>query len=64
MGFGNVLVVKGTVIRTADDFVIVNVYAPCELAAKKELWEMLNLLVLNNFDYCVCVWGLLFGTQS
>jgi len=55
MGFDNVLVIEGTVIQTAEEFIIINVYAPCETAAKKELWDQLNLLVLNNLDTCLCV---------
>jgi len=57
MSFGHVLVIKGTFIPTAEEFFIFNVYAPCEAAAKKTLWERLTLLVLNNSDVCVCVCG-------
>jgi len=57
MSFGHVLVIKGTVILTAEDFVIINVYAPCDLVGKKLLWNSLNSLVLNNSEVCLCVCG-------
>jgi hypothetical protein len=57
MSFGHVLVIKGTFIPNAQNFIIFNVYAPCDAAAKKSLWERLIPLVLNNSDVCVCVCG-------
>jgi len=57
MSFGHVLVIKGTYIVTAEDFVICNVYAPCDLEAKKLLWNRLSSFVSNNSDACLCVCG-------
>jgi exonuclease III len=55
MSAGNVLVIKGTIVLTTEDFVIFNVYAPCEAAAKKLLWNHLTSLVLDNSDVRLCV---------
>jgi hypothetical protein len=33
------------------------VYAPCDLVAKKELWDRLSTLVLSNMNFCLCVCG-------
>lgn len=57
MSFGHVLVIKGKVISTSEEFVIVNVYAPCDLDAKKVLWERMSSLVLDNMNLCLCVCG-------
>jgi len=37
MSLAHVLVMKGTIIQTSEDFVIVNVYAPCDAMAKTAL---------------------------
>ena len=57
MSFDHVLVVKGMVISSGEEFVVCNVYAPCDSVAKKDLWERLHLLVINNIDLNLCVWG-------
>jgi hypothetical protein len=57
MSFSNVLVIKGKVVRMAEDFVIINVYAPCDPVAKRVLWDVLTPLEANNNDVCVCVCG-------
>jgi len=57
MSFGHSLVIKGTVIQTAEQFFLVNIYAPCDLVAKRALWERLTSFVINNNDKCLCVCG-------
>jgi exonuclease III len=57
MCYGNVLVIKGKVISSDEEFMIFNVYAPCDLAAKREMWGTLKSKVLNNNDVNVCVCG-------
>jgi exonuclease III len=57
MSYGNVLVIKGKVISSDEEFMIFNVYAPCDLAAKREMWVTLKSKVLNNNDVNVCVCG-------
>jgi exonuclease III len=57
VSFSHVLVIKGKVLLTGEDFVIFNVYAPCNLEAKKTLWGNLLLHVQNNNDVGVCVCG-------
>ena len=57
MSFRHVLVIKGTVVSTAENFTVVNVYAPCDSEAKRALWDALSPLVANNIDDCVCVCG-------
>jgi len=53
--FNHVLAIKGNVILTGEEFIIFNVYASCDLAAKKMLWECLSVRVINNSDLCICV---------
>jgi len=55
--FEHVLAIKGNIILTGEELIIFNVYAPCELAAKKMLWERLLLSVINNSDCYICVCG-------
>ena len=52
----HVLIIKGKVILTSQDFIIANVYAPCDLYAKQELWVRLNQFILENGDvnFCIC----------
>jgi exonuclease III len=57
MKFDHALIIKGKVIDSDDDFVIVNAYAPCDVVGKKMLWERLQALVINNSDVCLCVCG-------
>ena len=55
--FNHVLAIKGKVILTGEVFIIFNVYAPCDLVAKKMLWECLSAHVINNSDLCIYVCG-------
>jgi exonuclease III len=55
--FSHVLVIKGKDLLTGEDFVIFNVYAPCDSEAKKVLWGNLLLHIQNNNDVCICVCG-------
>jgi exonuclease III len=36
-----ILIIRGTIIQTNQDFVIANVYAPCDTALKHALWDQL-----------------------
>jgi len=55
--FSHVLVIKGKDLLAGEDFIICNVYAPCDLVAKNMLWGNLLLHVQNNSDVCICVCG-------
>jgi len=57
VSFRHVLVIKGKVLLTGEDFVILNVYAPCDSEATKILWGNLLLHIQNNIDVCICVFG-------
>lgn len=57
MSFGHVLIIKGKDITSSEEFTIVNVYAPCDLEAKKELWERLCILALSNENLCLYMCG-------
>jgi len=57
MSFSHTLIIQGRVILTGEDIVILNVYAPCENAAKRDLWERLNSFVVSKIDSCVCLCG-------
>jgi len=57
MSLGSILVIKGRLLLSSEEFVICNVYAPIDTTAKREVWERLSKIVLNNSDICVCVCG-------
>jgi len=46
--FPHVLVIRGQVLQTGQEFVIANIYASCDTATKQVLWDHLQLFVLNN----------------
>jgi len=52
----HVLVIRGRVIQTGREFIIANVYAPCDTAAKQYLWDTLLPIVIhnNNANLCLC----------
>jgi len=55
MRYIHVLIIKGKVILTGQDFIIANVYAPCDTDAKQDLWVCLNQFILENGDENVCI---------
>jgi len=55
MSYRHVLIIKGKVILTGQDFIIANVYAPCDTNAKQDLWMRLSQFILKNGDANVCV---------
>ena len=57
MSIDNVLVIKGKVIQTTEEFVIGNVYAPCDSVSKRALWERLSPIIENHEDMCLCLCG-------
>jgi len=57
LSFRHVLIIKGKVILTGQNFIIVNVYAPCDTSAKQDLWLRLSQFILNIGDDNVCVCG-------
>ena len=54
--FPHVLVIRGRVLQTGQEFVIANIYAPCDTAAKQVLWNYLQLFISNNGEAnsCMC----------
>ena len=52
----HVLQIHGRFIRTNEVFYLFNIYAPCELRAKQELWVSLSarLQLLGGEKVCVC----------
>jgi len=57
MSFGHVLVIKGTVLQTAVEFVLINVYVPCDVEAKRALWDRLIPLIIDNQNVSLCACG-------
>jgi hypothetical protein len=57
MRFDHALIIKGKFIASDEDFIIINVNAPCDSAAKMVLWGRLKNLVLQNINMCLCVCG-------
>lgn len=62
--FDHVVEVRGRFLTSNDDFVLFNVYSPCDARSQHVMWESLSTR-LANFDVlniCVCghfnvVWG-------
>jgi hypothetical protein len=52
----HILIIRGRVLQTNQNFVIVNVYAPCDTALKQVLWDqLLNIAVsIGETDLCLC----------
>lgn len=57
VSFRHVLVIKGWVIPICQEFIIVNVYDPCDTTTKQVLWARLTDFVQNNGDASLCVCG-------
>lgn len=55
--FAHVLVITGRIILTGEDIVIINVYAPCDMLAKRSLWERLTSFVTSRVELCLCLCG-------
>jgi hypothetical protein len=55
--FPHVLVIRGRVLQTSQEFIIANVYAPCDTAEKQVLWDQLLQFVVNNGDANLCLCG-------
>ncbi|MCI38171.1 endonuclease/exonuclease/phosphatase family protein, partial [Trifolium medium] len=52
----HVLVCHGRFLRSDEEFVVVNVYAPCDPVAKQGLWDSLSarLHAMVGLRVCVC----------
>ena len=52
----HVLQIHGIFLKTREEFYLINVYAPCDGRAKKELWDSLSvrLHILSGRRVCVC----------
>jgi len=55
--FAHVLVIRGQIIKTCQEFVIANVYAPREMVAKQVLWDQLLPFVVINSNTNICLCG-------
>jgi exonuclease III len=55
--FAHVLVIRGRVLQTGQEFVIANVYAPCDMLGKQMLWDQLLHLVQTNCNANLCLCG-------
>jgi len=55
--FRHVLIIKGKVRSTGQEFIIANVYAPCDTLAKQDLWVRLSQFINDNGEVNVCVCG-------
>jgi hypothetical protein len=53
----HVLWCHGRFIKTGEDFMVANVYAPCEPGAKQGLWDALSLRLQSLIGMRVCVCG-------
>jgi len=53
----HVLVIRGRVIQTGQEFIIANVNAPCDTAAKQLLWDTLLPFVIHNSNAILCLCG-------
>ena len=57
LSFRHVLVIKGRLILTGQEFIIANVYGPCYTTAKQDLWVHINHFIINNGDANICICG-------
>jgi len=54
--FDHVLVVSGRFLKTGEEFVLLNIYAPCDVSRQQRLWNHLSMRlgVLSSQNVCVC----------
>jgi len=54
--FDHVLAVSGRFLKTGEEFVLFNIYAPCDVSRQQRLWNHLSLRVgaLSSQNVCVC----------
>ena len=52
----HVLVVAGRFLKSGEQFVVFNVYAPCDVVRQQVLWSVLSsrLAALSDHNVCVC----------
>lgn len=55
--FGHILIIRGRVINTNQEFIVANVYAPCDMSAKQTLWDRLHSISLLRADINMCIYG-------
>jgi len=55
--FGHVFVIRGRVLISNEEFIIANVYAPCDTALKQALWGRLQSLAILNAESNLCFSG-------
>ena len=51
------LMLEGTWVPNNQRMILVNVYAPCDLAGKRALWEEMNQLRASNSPGAWCFLG-------
>jgi len=56
LSFIHVLIIKGRMLLTGQEFIIAIIYAPCESTAKEALWVCFSEFILNHGDanFCIC----------
>jgi len=57
MSFDHVLVILGRFLKTGESFVLVNVYAPCDIYRQQVLWNNLSNKLVSFLDQNVCICG-------
>ena len=57
ISFEHVLLISGCFVKTGTGFVVLNVYAPCDLYRQQTLWNALSIRLGTLSDYNVCVCG-------
>jgi len=55
--FSHVLIIRGVVLQTNQEFVIATIYASCDTTLKQLLWVQLQQFVGNNNDANLCFCG-------
>jgi len=55
--FDHVLAIGGRFLQTGEDFVLFNVYAPCDVGGQSALWGTLSSHLANLQGHNVCVCG-------
>ena len=55
--FDHVLAVTDRLLQTNDDFILLNVYVPCDMRSQQMLWESLSNRLAPYADSNICVCG-------
>jgi len=53
----HVIIIQGNMLKNGGEFVVANVYAPCDPLRRQDVWAQLGMILSNYRDLSWCVCG-------